>query len=122
MLKVLLMFIFNIKYVRMIIGPVWKYVSPIYNYISEIFAAISQLTNTMLFGNRDQTFAARCHEGAVLKITWLVWMERLLNAIWSGIELGHCKKTFDSDSERSYSTDSRLSRFEDFKREIGIRD
>jgi len=122
MLKILILFIFNMKYVRMLIGPVWKYVSPIYNYVFEVLAALSQLLNTVLFGNIDQTFAARCYEGSILKITWLVWMKRLLNILWSGIELGHCKAAFDSDTERSYNTSGKLKRFKDFKDEMNIRD
>lgn len=121
MLRIFILFIFNMKYVRMLLGPVWKYISPIYNYAFEVFAALSQLTNAVLFGDNDQTFAARCHEGAILRITWLVWMERLLNVIWSGVELGHCKSAFDSDTERSYDTSGKLKRLKAFRNGMSIR-
>lgn len=109
------MFMFNMKYVKMVVGPFWRYVEPVFDYFSRILTAVSQVLNAVLFGNNDQSLSSRCHEGALHGVKFWKYAEMCINFLWSGVELGHCERAFDSDTERSYNKGKRLVAYEKLK-------
>lgn len=73
-------------------------------YLYEVAAAFSQLLNTILGGERDQTFSARIYEATLVRKPWAGVMRRIVNGLWFW-QRDHVKSAYHADSEHTYLPD-----------------
>lgn len=70
-------------------------------WIVAVCGAWSQLWNTILFGNRDQSFSSRAWEARLLGKWWGRPAVALINRLF-WFEPDHCRRAYESDEERTY--------------------
>jgi hypothetical protein len=72
-------------------------------YIINVLGTLTQGLNTLLGGNRDQSFSSRSYEAKQVGKWWGSTSVFLIELIFGK---GHCERAFLSDTERTYSNAS----------------
>lgn len=70
-------------------------------YLNSVVSSFSQFLNSILGGNKDQTFSARCGEGRLHGVKWCRIMVYVIDTIFFW-QLFHCYASYLSDAEFTY--------------------
>jgi hypothetical protein len=70
-------------------------------YLINCGGTLTQGLNTLLGGNRDQSFCSRAYEAKLLG-KW--WPKAIIPPLELIFGKGHCERAYFSDTERTYSS------------------
>lgn len=75
------------------------------SYIINVLGTLTQGLNSLLGGNRDQSFSSRTYEAFVAGKRWGRIVLPLIDTLFYPFGgWGHCARAYTSDTERTYST------------------
>lgn len=74
------------------------------NYILNVLGALTQGLNTILGGDRDQSFSSRSYEAMLTGKWWGRAAVTIIDALFYPFDgKGHCEQSYNSDTERTYT-------------------
>ncbi|MBO4519869.1 MAG: pseudouridine synthase [Alphaproteobacteria bacterium] len=66
-------------------------------YLNNLCIALSQLINALLFGNPDETFAARCYRNSYKGSATAKLMCKILDFLFKPFHENHCQKMHEEE-------------------------
>lgn len=73
-------------------------------YLINILGSLTQGLNSLLGGDRDQSFSSRSYEAKLTGKAWGKVAVFLVDALFYPFGgSGHCKRSYEADTERTYN-------------------